>query len=198
MCCTLSAHPRPRKSPRCAPVQNAFVASLKLRACPIYSLTKASGPVQCIHGTPLDCLAQMDRGLCSWTVIIGKTEFWAGPNTQNIPQTANWNTSPGCKWKRSIELSWSFNPRDRFQVCDTSSGYKCAPSMCPPLNSPQLPGISQKCDSTFKWSPDSCNCCPKDISRSSILKVSRVYNFGSIGPQLSVYFKAAAWVSRFQ
>ena len=57
-----------------------------------HSLIEAGGSAQYTHGIPLDCLALMDRKVCApghnKTVIIGKTEFWAGYHTQDTPQTA--------------------------------------------------------------------------------------------------------------
>ena len=189
MCCTLSVHPRPRKSHRCAPPQNSFLTLLKLRACPIYSLTEAGGPAHCIHGTPLDCLSQMDRGLCSWSIIIGQTEFcpirtFHRQQTETHHQAASEKGPFNCP----ATLAWW---TDFGSV--THLVARCAPSMCPPLHSPQLP---RNATLHLNEAPILATVAPR-IS-PDLLKVSRVYNFGSTGLHLSVYFKAAAWESRFQ
>ena len=167
-----------------------------------HCLSRANRQAQSTQGTPLDCLDPMARGACipgpyGTVAIIRKAVFCRLPHPSGTH--SNWNTLLVCWWKRPTHWSWSFSLRDRLQVCHIRRGYEGTLrdhsqgdttfvfSLGLAIAHWYLPARSIY---THTWSPDFCNCHPRDTSRSPGLKASRVYNCSPVRLYIAVYFKS--------
>ena len=154
--------------------------------------------MQSTQGTPRLPGSDNQRGLCSWAQDCNNQKASSGQDITPRTLRSRLNHIPSPQVKKGHLIVLELQPEDRLQVCHTPKGYRGAlreagrqaPFSHPPLASPLLTGTSQQGAYTLVWSPDACNCCPGDTSRSPSLEVSRVYDCSPIGLYTSAYLKS--------